>query len=111
MTSLEFMARLAALVPPPRLPLLRYHGVFAPRSPWRREVVPRPRDPRRGPCVPPPVRGDGVSTTRMRRALAPRSSYRRAQSARVPREQRTAARLSGQLSSPTRPEVATMLPA
>jgi hypothetical protein len=32
---MEFMARLAALVPPPRRPLVRYHGVFAPHSPWR----------------------------------------------------------------------------
>jgi hypothetical protein len=35
MEPMEFMARLAALVPPPRRPLLRYHGVFAPHSPWR----------------------------------------------------------------------------
>jgi hypothetical protein len=41
MTPLEFLARLAALVPPPRYPLLRYHGVLAPRSAWRRDVVPR----------------------------------------------------------------------
>jgi hypothetical protein len=27
--SLDFMARLAALVPPPRMHLTRYHGVFA----------------------------------------------------------------------------------
>jgi hypothetical protein len=32
MTPLEFMARLAALIPPARLPLVRYHGVFASRS-------------------------------------------------------------------------------
>jgi Putative transposase len=42
MTPLELLARLAALVPPPRYPLVRYHGVLAPRSAWRREVVPRP---------------------------------------------------------------------
>jgi hypothetical protein len=40
MTPLEFLARLAAIVPPPRFPLLRYHGVLAPRSSWRRDVVP-----------------------------------------------------------------------
>ncbi len=40
MEPMEFMARLAALVPPPRRPLLRYHGVFAPHSPWRAVVVP-----------------------------------------------------------------------
>jgi hypothetical protein len=41
MTPLEFLARLAALVPPPRYPLLRYHGVLAPRSSWRSSIVPR----------------------------------------------------------------------
>jgi len=45
MTPLELLARLCALIPPPRYPLVRYHGVLAPRSPWRRDVVPRPRDP------------------------------------------------------------------
>jgi hypothetical protein len=43
MEPMEFMARLAALVPPPRHPLVRYHGVFAPNSPWRVAVVPGPR--------------------------------------------------------------------
>jgi hypothetical protein len=32
---LDFMARLAALVPPPRMHLTRYHGVFAPHSKLR----------------------------------------------------------------------------
>lgn len=41
MTPLEFLARLAALVPPPRYPLLRYAGALGPRSSWRRDVVPR----------------------------------------------------------------------
>ena len=42
MTPMECMARLAALVPPPRVPLVRYQGVFAPNSPWRGAVVPIP---------------------------------------------------------------------
>jgi len=42
MTPMEFMARLAALVAPPRTPLVRYHGVLAPNSPWRVAVVPLP---------------------------------------------------------------------
>jgi hypothetical protein len=41
MDPLSFMARLAALVPPPRHPLLRYNGVFAPHSDWRSSVVPQ----------------------------------------------------------------------
>ncbi len=41
-TPLEFVERLAALVPPPRAHLVHYHGVLAGRSAWRREVVPDP---------------------------------------------------------------------
>jgi hypothetical protein len=44
MTPLEFLARLSALIPPPRYPLVRYHGVLAPASNWRRDVVPKPRE-------------------------------------------------------------------
>jgi hypothetical protein len=44
MTPMEFMARLSAIVAPPRYPLVRYSGVLAPRSKWRRDVVPRPRE-------------------------------------------------------------------
>ena len=45
MTPVQFMARLAALVPPPRHPLVRFHGVFAPHSAWRASVVPAPGVP------------------------------------------------------------------
>ena len=36
------LERLAALVPPPRRPLLAYHGVLAPRARWRSAIVPPP---------------------------------------------------------------------
>ncbi|TMB35759.1 MAG: transposase, partial [Deltaproteobacteria bacterium] len=36
----ELLRRLAALVPPPRAHLVRYHGVFAPASAWRSRIVP-----------------------------------------------------------------------
>ena len=36
----DFIARLAALVPKPRAHLTRYHGVFAPASPDRAQIVP-----------------------------------------------------------------------
>ena len=39
---LELLERLAALVPPPRRPLLAYHGVLAPRARWRAAIVPTP---------------------------------------------------------------------
>jgi len=52
MTPLEFLARLAAIVAPPRYPLLRYHGVLAPRSSWRRDVI--PKVPKAVTCQSPP---------------------------------------------------------
>ena len=42
MTPIEALGRLAALVPHPRYPFLRFHGVVAPRHRWRDRVVPRP---------------------------------------------------------------------
>jgi len=36
----DFIARLAALVPKPRVHLTRYHGAFAPASPDRARIVP-----------------------------------------------------------------------
>ena len=39
---LDFLARLAALVPRPRAHLLTYHGVLAPAAIWRELIVPRP---------------------------------------------------------------------
>ena len=41
MTPIAFLARLAALVPPPRYPLVRYHGVLAPHAKRRSVVVPQ----------------------------------------------------------------------
>jgi hypothetical protein len=40
---LDLMARLAALVPPPRMHLTRYHGVFAPHSKLRAAITPAGR--------------------------------------------------------------------
>jgi hypothetical protein len=51
MAGVEFLARLAAITCPPRYPLTRFAGVLAPRSAWRREVVPKPRE-RRDACAP-----------------------------------------------------------
>ena len=38
----ELLEKLAALVPPPRLHLIRYHGVLAPASADRAQIVPGP---------------------------------------------------------------------
>jgi len=40
---LDFIARLAALVPKPRVNLTRFHGVFAPNSKYRARVTPAKR--------------------------------------------------------------------
>ncbi|MCG8424702.1 MAG: transposase [Proteobacteria bacterium] len=39
-----FLARLAALVPPPRKHLTRYHGIFAPNHAWRSRIATTPPD-------------------------------------------------------------------
>ena len=45
---LDFIARLAALVPKPRVNLTRFHGVFAPNSTLRAQVTPGRRGRRAG---------------------------------------------------------------
>ena len=42
MAPLEFMQRLAALVPRPRLHLIRFPGVLAPNAKLRCEIIPSP---------------------------------------------------------------------
>ena len=39
---LEFMERLASLVPRPRVNLSRYHGIFAPHAKYRSLITPKP---------------------------------------------------------------------
>jgi hypothetical protein len=41
MSPLEFMQRLAALVPRPRLNLIRFHGVLAPNARLRSKIIPQ----------------------------------------------------------------------
>ena len=38
----EFLEKLSALIPPPRTHLVRWGGVFAPASPFRKQIVVRP---------------------------------------------------------------------
>ena len=45
MSPLEFMQRLAALVPRPRLHLIRFHGVLAPNAKLRAQIVPQDPEP------------------------------------------------------------------
>ena len=57
---LDFIARLAALVPKPRVNLTRFHGVFAPHSRLRSKVIPGSSARR--------CRGDSPKTASERRA-------------------------------------------
>jgi len=41
--SMHVIAKLAALIPKPRVNLTRFHGVFAPNSKWRGQVTPAKR--------------------------------------------------------------------
>ena len=66
MEPMEFMQRLAALVPRPRLHLIRFHGVLAPNAKLRKAVVPVPTETapaHAGDCAPTPV---GSAKGRMR---------------------------------------------
>ena len=56
MTPMEFMQRLAALVPRPRLHLIRFHGVLGPNAKLRKAVVPAPTG------TAPAHKGDGAYT-------------------------------------------------
>ena len=52
LSPMEFIGRLAALVPKPRVNLTRFHGVFSSNSKLRKQVVPRKpveREPRQKP--------------------------------------------------------------
>ena len=59
----ELIERLAALIPPPRRNLLRYHGILAPNAAWRSSsVVPRSGTSSDRAAPPPPGTGSGPWT-------------------------------------------------
>lgn len=60
---LDFMARLAALVPSPRVNLTRYHGVFAPNHRLREQVTPARRGRRKPQTSDEPAPARHVSMT------------------------------------------------
>ena len=66
-TPTAFLERLAVLVPRPHVNLLLYHGVLAPRAPWRAEVVPHVSAHRApGVTADAPVADPAAGTTRRR---------------------------------------------
>ncbi len=76
LTPDELLARLATLVPPPRVHGLRYHGVFAPNSKARQRVVPE---------APEPVPSAPVTENRARTTEKPRCVKSAEQPARTHR--------------------------
>jgi hypothetical protein len=50
LSPLELIEKLAALIPPPRLNLVRYHGILAPNAHDRSQVVPSPPVPTAAPA-------------------------------------------------------------
>ena len=62
---MDFIARLAALVPKPRVNLTRFHGVLAPNHRWRGLVTPA----KRGKGAMRPVDSDVVSSTQRHAAM------------------------------------------
>ncbi|HIB83271.1 MAG TPA: hypothetical protein EYO59_01325, partial [Chromatiaceae bacterium] len=51
LAPMDFMSRLAALVPAPKINLIRYHGVFAPASPLRKSIVLEAQSQAQAGCV------------------------------------------------------------
>jgi len=67
LTPDELIARIATLVPPPRVHGVRYHGVFAPNSKARKRVVPAAPSVSEPQKPPPPVqRASGGSSKKLR---------------------------------------------
>ena len=106
MTELEFLARLAAIIPPPRYPLLRYHGVLAPRSPWRRNIIPRPRHtPSAVPTAP-----VASPCPRAEKPKTHRPSTARSNTSQTRRRERSAASAPTHITIPSVPAAAATAP-
>ena len=69
-SALDFVSKLMALIPRPRVHLIRYHGCLAPRSKLRRQVVPKP--PRSSPRSASSRGHDGPQLRLFDRGPAPR---------------------------------------
>ncbi len=115
MAPQQFLARLAALVPPPQQPLLRYHGVLAPRAHLRPAVVPERRRAKQLALCAEQLRpgggrpASGPRVGSVRRPVAAASSPRQASEQRPAVEQgvdrRPTARPAGQVEHQQQPVV------
>src|SRR5262249_33899734 len=64
---LALLGWLSAVVPPPRRPLVAYHGLLAPRARWRSPIVPKPSPAGAGAAA--PVSGRGPWARLLRRVF------------------------------------------
>jgi hypothetical protein len=110
MTPVEFLARLAALVAPPRYPLVRYHGVVAPHSKWRSAVVPRspPASHAHDHPVPPPCSTGAKGHTPASTETAPKQRRPNPQGNAAP--QMSASSQQTSAASPKPPSAASAAP-
>lgn len=124
MTPLELLARLAALVPPPRYPLLRYVGLLGPRSAWRRDIAPSPRGSAKCPegvsarersdAAPSSLRNapEGSAASAAQGALSreePMDSKHNAES-RVARDERAIVTVPSAVAAPARTDAVVLAP-
>ena len=61
----ELIEKLAALVPPPRLNLIRYHGILAPNARDRKHIVPQPPVSDEPSIQPDPIAAPGTPAQRL----------------------------------------------
>src|SRR5262249_15048105 len=63
LTPLALLKKLVALIPPPGVHHVRFHGVFGPASRWRKQVIPllSESSATAGPCVSAPRRAENVA--------------------------------------------------
>jgi hypothetical protein len=62
----ELLERLAALTPRPRVNLILYHGVLAPRAAWRKAIVPPAPEPEVGTSTCPGSSREGATSDEAR---------------------------------------------
>jgi hypothetical protein len=73
MTPVEFLARVAGILPPPRYPLTRYYGIFAANHPLRKKIVLKVPGAKKKACD---ASSEPACTKEPRRAANPRADAR-----------------------------------
>ena len=79
MTQMEFMERLAALVPRPKIHLTRFHGVLGPHYKYRKQIVPKKLEVTALTLVPSPSEADKPPSTTAKRICLSKTSKKSVQ--------------------------------